>query len=235
MNKNPICPKCKAAEVIKSGKILEKQRYKCKKCLFQFTRLTPHGKPASDKAKAVELYIHGLSMRSIGKILNVSTTSVLRWIRKFAKETYEKPEPGDAILVELDEMWHFLNSKKNKLWIWKAYRRETGELIDWQCGSRDAQTFLKTWNHLKKWNVELFCPDEWHVYPQVIDEEKLFQGKSQTIYIEQNNNRQRHCFARFKRKSIVVSKSLEMVDLTMALFAKLDVNGNYKNILALLK
>ena len=112
MNKNPICPKCKAAEVIKSGKILEKQRYKCKKCLFQFTRLTPHGKPTSDKAKAVELYIHGLSMRSIGKILNVSTTSVLRWIRRFAKETYEKPEPGDAILVELDEMWHFLNSKK---------------------------------------------------------------------------------------------------------------------------
>ena len=91
------------------------------------------------------------------------------------------------------------------------------------------------WNRLKKWNVELFCPDEWHVYPQVIDEEKLFQGKSQTIYIEQNNNRQRHCFARFKRKSIVVSKSLEMVDLTMALFAKLHVNGNYKNILALLK
>ena len=91
------------------------------------------------------------------------------------------------------------------------------------------------WNRLKKWNVELFCPDEWHVYPQVIDEEKLFQGKSQTIYIEQNNKRQRHWFARFKRKSIVVSKSLEMVDLTMALFAKLHVNGNYKNILALLK
>ena len=115
MNKNPICPKCKAVEVIKSGKILEKQRYKCKKCLFQFTRLTPHGKPASDKAKAVELYIHGLSMRSIGKILNVSTTSVLGWIRKFAREIYEKPEPGDAILVELDEMWHFLNSKKQTL------------------------------------------------------------------------------------------------------------------------
>ena len=129
----------------------------------------------------------------------------------------------------------FFKFKKNKLWIWKAYRRETGELIDWQCGSRNAQTFPKMWNRLKKWNVELFCSDEWHVYQQVIDEEKLFQDKSQTIYIEQNNNRQRHWFARFKRKSIVVSKSLEMVDLKMALFAKLHVNGNYKNILALLK
>jgi IS1 family transposase len=33
-------------------------------------------------------------------------------------------------------------------------------------------------------------------------------------------------FARFQRKSIVVSRSLEMVELTMALFAKFHVNGN---------
>ena len=25
---------------------------------------------------------------------------------------YEKPAPGDAIIVELDEMWHYLGSKK---------------------------------------------------------------------------------------------------------------------------
>ena len=91
------------------------------------------------------------------------------------------------------------------------------------------------WNRLKKLKVELFCSDDWHVYPQIINEEKLFQSKSQTIYIEQNNSRQRHWFAHFKRKSIVMSKSLEMVDLTMVLFAKFHVNGNSKNILALLK
>ena len=86
---------------------------------------------------------------------------------------------------------------------------------------------------LKKWNVELYCGDNWASYSEAIPEEQLFQGKSQTICIEQNNGRQRHWFARFRRKSIVVSKTIEMVDLTMALYAKFHVNGSWKDILTL--
>jgi insertion element IS1 protein InsB len=49
-------------------------------------------------------------------------------------------------------------------------------------------------------------------------------GKDKTVEIEQNNGAQRHWFARFRRKSIVVSKSREMVDVTMAIFAAVHVN-----------
>jgi insertion element IS1 protein InsB len=52
--------------------------------------------------------------------------------------------------------------------------------------------------------------------------------------MERNHCRQRHWFGRFKRKSIIVSKSKEMVDLTMALFAKFWVNGNQNKLLSLL-
>lgn len=79
----------------------------------------------------------------------------------------------------------------------------------------------------------MFCSDEYAVYTQTIPEDKLLQTKSQTIYIEQNNGRQRHWFARFRRKSIVVSKALYMVDLTMALFAKFHVNGSWKELIPL--
>jgi insertion element IS1 protein InsB len=51
-------------------------------------------------------------------------------------------------------------------------------------------------------------------------------SKRVTKGIERNHTPNRHWFARFKRKSIVVSRSLEMVDLTMALFAKFHVNGD---------
>jgi transposase len=54
----------------------------------------------------------GLSMNAIGRILRVSAQSVLRWVRHFAEKTYEKPEPREAVVVELDEMWHYLGSKK---------------------------------------------------------------------------------------------------------------------------
>ena len=43
----------------------------------------------------------------------------------------------------------------------------------------------------------------------------------------------RHWFGRFKRKSIIVSKSSEMVDLTIALFAKFRVNTDVFVILDL--
>ena len=150
------------------------------------------------------------------------------------KKIYEKPAPGAAILIELDEMWHYLGSKKNKVWIWKAYRRETGELIDWECGGRDKETFSRLMERLSGWEVELFCTDNWAVYSEVIDKDKLLQTKSQTFYLEQNNGRQRHWYARFRRKSIVVSKTLEMVDLTMALFARFHVNRPGENIISLL-
>ena len=76
--------------------------------------------------------------------------------------------------------------------------------------------------------------DKWATYASVIPQAKLVQSKATTQEIERNHCRQRHWFGRFKRKSIIVSKSTEMVDLTMALFAKFWVNGNQDALLSLL-
>jgi len=85
---------------------------------------------------------------------------------------------------------------------------------------------------LRRWSVWFFCTDEWAVYPKEIPETDLIQGKQGTVALERNNARQRHWFARFKRKSLVVSKSLRMVDLTMALFARFHVNGQREKIVS---
>lgn len=108
----PGCPKCHAEQSVKNGHHLGRQRYRCKACGFQFTRVNPRGRPASEKAAAVLLYTMGLSLNSIARIFKVSAQSVLRWVRNFAEKTYEKPEPREAVVVELDEMWHYLGSKK---------------------------------------------------------------------------------------------------------------------------
>jgi hypothetical protein len=54
----------------------------------------------------------GLSFNAIARIYNVATSTVMRRVRSFAEKTYEKPEPDQAAIVELDEMWHYLHSKK---------------------------------------------------------------------------------------------------------------------------
>jgi transposase len=104
-----ICPKCTHEHVVKAGKIGDKQRWRCRACGYQFTRLTPRGRPLWQKSLAVFLYCHGLSMSALGKMFSVHTSSVLKWIRRYATEHYVKPAPGgNAIVMELDEMWHFL-------------------------------------------------------------------------------------------------------------------------------
>ena len=108
----PGCPKCLTEKVVKNGHHLGRQRYRCKSCGFQYTRVDPRGRPASEKAGAILLYTMGLSLNAIARIYNVSAQTVLRWVRNFAEKTYEKPEPREAVVVELDEMWHYLGSKK---------------------------------------------------------------------------------------------------------------------------
>ena len=74
-------------------------------CGRQFTRITPHGKPAAMKRDAASLYCTGLSLNGIGKRLGVSARSVMRWVRDHARDHCPKPEPtGRAIVVELDEV-----------------------------------------------------------------------------------------------------------------------------------
>jgi insertion element IS1 protein InsB len=116
--------------------------------------------------------------------------------------------------------------KSRKLWIWKALDRDTGQWLDWECGHRDQRTFKKLSKRLKQWNVPIYCTDGYQVYSAIMPERRLVMSQRETRGIERNHTPNRHWFARFKRKSIVVSTSLEMVDLTMALLAKFHVNGD---------
>ena len=50
------CWKCGSEAFVKNGFMAGAQRYKCKKCGFQFTRDTPHGKALKDKILALVLY-----------------------------------------------------------------------------------------------------------------------------------------------------------------------------------
>src|SRR5262245_7944807 len=187
------------------------------------------------KINAVLCYLSGISMNRIAFLLQVSAQSVLNWIRAFAKEHDEKPEPaGNTTVLELDEMWHYLKQKRRKLWIWKAMDRNTGQLLDWERGRRDKATLKKLVERLAPWDVKLYCTDRWATYTSVIPQDKLVQSKATTHAIERNHCRQHHWFGRFKRKSIIVSKAQEMVDLMMALFAKFWVNGNQDELVSLL-
>jgi len=108
-----VCKKCSSSSVVKAGKVNNNQRYKCKNCGSQFQPNRKRGKPEKTKRLAIMLYLLGLSIRTIAKVVKTDLHAVYRWIRKFAEDNYEKPVPeSKAIIVELDEMWHYIKSKK---------------------------------------------------------------------------------------------------------------------------
>ena len=106
------CPKCSNEYCVKAGFNHSRQRYKCNNCGRQFTQT--EDKNATKRAFALYLYAIGLSMNAIGRMLGVSPSTVLYWIRNFALKIYEKPILQGDVVIELDEMWHFLDSKKLK-------------------------------------------------------------------------------------------------------------------------
>ena len=109
--------------------------------------------------------------------------------------------------------------------------RDTGDLITWKCGDRDKATLGKRIKRLEKWNVKVYYTDNYQAYQAVLPKRKWVQDKAETHGIERNNCRMLHGFGRFKRKSIIVSKSLERVNITIALFARFRVNGEVFDIL----
>ena len=105
------CKKCSSSSYVKSGHIRGLQRYRCKSCRCQFTQTTPGGVSPVLKNLAVLLYAHcGVSMLGIAKLFKVSDVAVLKWIRK-ASSDISLPET-DAQIVQIDELWHFVNGKK---------------------------------------------------------------------------------------------------------------------------
>ena len=99
------CKKCGGEKHVKAGFIDGEQRYKCKDCGCKFVPTRHRGKPEKDKLLAVWLYLHGLSFRTIAKLLKVTHKSIYDWVKTFAKANYIKPMPqGSAVIVELDEI-----------------------------------------------------------------------------------------------------------------------------------
>jgi insertion element IS1 protein InsB len=123
----------------------------------------------------------------------------------------------------------FHKKKACKLWVWRAYDPIGRRTIAWVLGGRDDATCQKL---LDKIGVEgkTFVTDDWDGYHRLIPENQLFTGKDLTYPIEQDNSDIRNFLARFGRRTKVVSKVEEMVDLSLRLYHNLhdDVDNFLK-------
>ena len=112
MNK---CPKCEGSNTIKSGKEKNKQRFKCKDCVYYYSVIHKSGSGSNaQKRKALELYLEGLGFRSIGRLLNFSHVTIYNWIRQYGKNLELLQNKHKVCVTEIDEMHTYVGSKKTQ-------------------------------------------------------------------------------------------------------------------------
>ena len=127
----PVCKNCKSAQVRKNGIVAGKQRYRCKECGLNFREgdKRTNENVAARKALCILLYSMAKgSFRMIGRILGIDHSLVYRWIQEFGYSLPEPNVPNDVKHMELDEMWHFVHSKKEEYGSSKLLTVVQGEL-----------------------------------------------------------------------------------------------------------
>lgn len=84
-------------------------------------------------------------------------------------------------------------------------------------GGRDDATCQKLIDRIGL-RGKRFITDDWPGYHRLIPAAQLTTGKQLTVPIEQDNSNIRYFLARFRRRTKVVSKTQEMVDLSLRLY-----------------
>jgi IS1 family transposase len=67
----------------------------------------------------------------------------------------------------------------------------------------------------------IFYTDNWDAFANVLPKERHIIGKTHTTTIEQDNSNTRHHLGRMTRRTKVVSKSEDMIDMTMKMWCAL--------------
>ena len=106
------CPHCAHPDSIRYGTSRGVQRYRCQACrrIFQTLR---RGKDPALKQQACQLYLEGMGMRAIGRVLNIHHKTVSRWLVQAAEALPASPPQTEVCsFIEIDELCTFI-AKKN--------------------------------------------------------------------------------------------------------------------------
>jgi transposase-like protein len=115
------CQRCGSKDVVKRGMNSSgSQRYLCKSCRRHFTpEPNSIGYGVEVRGEAVAMYVDGHNYRRAGRDLRVNHQSVANWVKAAAELAAAAPVPRPQVdedtVVELDELFTFVENKKRNL------------------------------------------------------------------------------------------------------------------------
>jgi transposase-like protein len=113
-----ICPHCGTATGVRKWghNRAGTQRFRCLACQRNFTPAPKEqGHGVTVHEHAVQLYLEGMSLRAIGRLLGVVHQSVANWVAAAAQRLPERvTDATPAKTIEVDELYTFVEEKKGK-------------------------------------------------------------------------------------------------------------------------
>ena len=175
----------------------------------------------------MDSYFERVSMRGVERIFDVPRQRLAAWLQEEGEElsedltaTLAKPEADDVL--ELDEVWTFVQKKSEKRWLWIALSRRTRQVVAYVIGDRSEKTCRNLWERIpeayQKCNT---FSDFWEAYQKVFPEEPhqaVGKDSGQANHVERWNNALRQRLARLVRKTLFFSKSDYFHELVLKIF-----------------
>ena len=183
------CIKCQSERVVKKGWVKTRhrakkvQRHHCKDCGVMFTsrnNLPTYRERRPDlNEKIKHMYVEGMPLRAIARVLGCSYNTVVRKFVKYAKVESESNDEAETLnptkckIIQIDEMVTFLNKRGNWVYIALAVAGH-GKILSFQCG-QDKKTTL----HALMRDIETYVNDKTIFYS---DKDMSYQKLLEQFY-----------------------------------------------------
>ena len=221
------CPRCGSVDLVKNGHDYKgDQKFHCKNCDRYGTLNAQKGYSQETRERVKQAVMERVSLRGIERIFGIARQTVSRWLRDWMAqlppvEANLAPAQPDDVL-ELDECWSFVGSKKNKRWVWIAICRRTRQIVAYWVGDRSESSAIQLWRALPRdyTRCDSFS-DQLAAYGNVFDtrrHQSVEKSEGETCHIERWFNTLRQRLARFTRKTLSFSKSEAMHEGLLKLF-----------------
>ena len=214
-----ICKNCYSKNIIKNGNTkTKKQQYICKNCKKRFIEFYSYKAYHKNiNSKIIQLTKEGLGIRSTARVLNISTTTLLRRIIKIAADITQ-PKNCYYQSYELDEKRLFIRKKSNQQWLVYAINKVTKTVANFYIGKRTNKTLNTVIKTLLNSNPEKIYTDNLRNYKYLIPKEIHETKRFGTNSIERKNLSIRTHLKRLNRRTICFSRSVLILTSILKLY-----------------
>lgn len=196
----------------------KKQRYQCKLCKkTQVKNYHSNAYLPTINQQIIEHLKEGCGIRSISRLLRISTTTVIRKIIAISGPL-KPPYFVKGKEYEMDEIRTYIGKKTRQIWIAYAIQKDTKEVVDFRVGRRTNRTLKGVLKTLFFAEAKKISTDKLNSYRSLIDGKVHCTKYKGTNYIERKHLTLRTHLKRLNRKTICFSRSAAMLTACLKIY-----------------